>query len=246
MSKILVFTDNDRVYSRFKELVRSSADLGDHAFHYAYSPGNELFSSKFDRAEGPGPVRVKEQMDDLIGKYDLIISAHFKQFFPKRLVESVRCINIHPGFNPFNRGWYPQVFSIINGLPCGATIHEMDDRLDHGPVICQKQVPVNSWDTSSTLYERILEAEFELLSKHLDAIIAGDYRTTVMEEGNVNSIADFKGLCRLELEHCGTLKEHIDLLRALSHEPYHNAYFIDSEGNEVFISVRMTRSGHSQ
>ena len=40
----------------------------------------------------------------IIESYQLVISVHCKQIFPKRLVENVLCINLHPGYNPFNRG----------------------------------------------------------------------------------------------------------------------------------------------
>ena len=87
-------------------------------------------------------------IDYLISEYKLIISAHCKKIFPKKLVESTRCINIHPGYNPYNRGWFPQVFSILNKLPLGATIHEMDEGLDSGDIISQEKVSINSSDDS--------------------------------------------------------------------------------------------------
>jgi methionyl-tRNA formyltransferase len=78
----------------------------------------------------------------------------------------MRCINIHPGLNPYNRGWYPQVFAINNGLPHGATIHEMDDKIDHGDIIYQKSVDIKLSDTSKTLYERVLDTEIFLFKEN--------------------------------------------------------------------------------
>ncbi len=37
-----------------------------------------------------------------------------------------------------NRGWFPQAFSIIDGQKVGVTIHEIDDQLNHGPIIAQQ------------------------------------------------------------------------------------------------------------
>jgi hypothetical protein len=56
---------------------------------------------------------VSKNIDDLCRSYDVIISWHCRQIFPKELIERVRCINIHPGFNPYNRGYFPHVFSDI-------------------------------------------------------------------------------------------------------------------------------------
>ncbi|MEL6562249.1 MAG: formyltransferase family protein, partial [Bacteroidota bacterium] len=46
-------------------------------------------------------------------------------------------------------------FSLINGLPAGVTIHEIDEKLDHGNIIDQIKVEVQSTDTSYTLYQRV-------------------------------------------------------------------------------------------
>ena len=50
--------------------------------------------------------------------------------FPVDMVRNYRCINVHPGLNPYNRGWFPQTFSLVNHFPVGVTIHEMDAHLD--------------------------------------------------------------------------------------------------------------------
>lgn len=106
--------------------------------------------------------------------YDLIISLHCYQRFPSFLVQKVECINIHPGLNPYNRGWYPHVFSIVNKLPLGATIHEIDEDIDHGAIIAQHEVSLYSWDTSLTAYDRVVEAELSLIKENLIRLVWGD------------------------------------------------------------------------
>jgi methionyl-tRNA formyltransferase len=46
-------------------------------------------------------------VSDLKESYHLILSFNCKQIFPADLVSSVTCKNVHPGFNPYNRGWFP-------------------------------------------------------------------------------------------------------------------------------------------
>ncbi|HCF64432.1 MAG TPA: formyl transferase, partial [Chitinophagaceae bacterium] len=187
------------------------------------------------------PLSVKQSVDSLIQDYSLIISLHSKQIFPAALVQQVRCVNVHPGLNPHNRGWFPQVFSILNQLPCGATIHVMDEQLDHGPVIAQQAVPIESWDTSFTAYHKILDAEIQLLRLHLQSILNNSYHTFIPEEGNVNLKKDFDALCEIQLNQTGTWREHLNLLRALTHGDYQNAYFIDDAGNKVMVSVTLNK-----
>ncbi|MEH2266466.1 dTDP-4-amino-4,6-dideoxyglucose formyltransferase [Nostoc sp.] len=185
-------------------------------------------------------IDVNTDIKTLVDKFDLIISAHCKQIFPAELVTKVKCINIHPGFNPYNRGWYPHVFSIINKFPTGVTIHEMDEKVDHGSIIIQRQVEIFSFDTSDTVYKRILDAELDIFSEVIEKILYNDYHTyTLEEEGNINKKKDFQKIRQIELEKLYSGREIIDLLRALTHGDYQNAYFIDDENNKIFIRLTL-------
>jgi methionyl-tRNA formyltransferase len=171
-------------------------------------------------------------------KYDLVISIHCKQFFPPELTRNVRCVNVHPGFNPFNRGWFPQVFSIINGMKAGVTIHEIDEQLDHGPIIVQKEYEIKSWDTSGSAYTNIMKIERELLLEHYPSIRTGLYSAWHAEgEGNINYMRDFEDLKQIDLSKHGCFRDFLNHVRALTHGDYKNAYFIDEFGNRVFVRI---------
>lgn len=237
--KILVITDNTFLWGEFRKIVQSDL-FSDACFDYACS---ESSIDMFRAATGANPpkVKVKEDYPEIITKYDLVISMHCKQIFPKEMVEKVRCVNIHPGLNPYNRGWYPQVFAILNKLPHGATIHEIDAELDHGPIIAQQTVPVYDWDNSRSVYERVQRAELVLISENLRKIIDNSYAAKKPEiEGNVNLIKDFRALCELNMDEKVSMREAIDRLRALTHDPYSNAYFITESGEKIFVKVQLT------
>ncbi|MBX8576348.1 dTDP-4-amino-4,6-dideoxyglucose formyltransferase [Pseudomonas cichorii] len=194
---------------------------------------------------GACEINVKDDtvVDFIISHYDLVLSVHCKQLFPKRLVEGVRCINFHPGFNPFNRGWYPQAFSILNGLPVGATIHVMDKEIDHGHIIAQKPVTIGSGETSLEVYNNVIEAEKELMREYLPRILQGSYEAfKPLSEGNYNGIKDYNELCELNLDEVGSLRDHINLLRATSHGNFKNAYFHDELGEKYFIRVVLDKA----
>lgn len=186
---------------------------------------------------------VKKNAARLASEYDLIISYHCRQLFSSKLVNSVRCINIHPGFNPYNKGWYPGVFSIANGLPAGATIHEIDEKIDNGPIIAQKQIEILPEDTSGTVYPKIIQAEYDLLEEWFLPMLKGDYTTfTPDQDGNLNYKKDYYDLQRLNLDEKLTMAEAINRLRALTHPPYQNAFFVDEKtGDRIYVSVSLTR-----
>ncbi len=175
-------------------------------------------------------INPKKDFKHIFDNYDLVFSLHCKKIFPKVLTDSVRCINIHPGFNPFNRGVYPHVFSIVNGLPAGATIHEMDSGIDTGPIIIQQQEQVEPNDTSTTLYKRVIDAEMNILDIMLDRLLDNDYQKSypLIEDWQYNSMEDFKNLCRINPIQSGSFAEFYDLLRALSHDEYKNAHIGDT------------------
>ena len=177
---IMVFTDNEFIYNDFANTIRIKKLSNLHNFTFACSPSNDVF----DKYDDIKKIRISKSVDELINNFDLIISCHCKQIFPGKLVNSIRCINIHPGLNPHNRGWYPQVFSIINKKPFGATIHEMDEEIDHGNIILQKEIKLHSWDTSLTAYNQVISAESELLRDSIEDIIntaTGQHRCKMTE-----------------------------------------------------------------
>jgi methionyl-tRNA formyltransferase len=185
---------------------------------------------------------VNDECKNLISKYDLGFSCHCKQIFPQKLVESIRCINIHPGLNPYNRGWFPQVFSILNKKPIGATIHLMDFEVDHGLILYQQEVEVFDWDTSKSIYDRVLNIEFELFRKNFDSLIQAEYeKKEIPPEGNYNSIQDYNSLLEIDLNRTLTMREAIDYLRAMTHPPYKNSYFKGGGGRKIYVSLNIEK-----
>lgn len=262
--RVCVITDNQFIYEQFLILLRDSR-YENVEFDFFSSLGNLPRQAEEELAEtegakdragrtaterteetgcrnGLGQIDLKKVTEDFFGRYDLFLSLHCKQLFPSALVKKHRCINVHPGFNPYNRGFYPQVFSILNKYPVGVTIHEMDEQLDHGPIIVRRQIPVCDWDTSMDVYTRIQWMEVELLREYLPVLLSGEYQVFCPDrEGNVNLEKDFKELCRLDLEQTVTWKEAIDRLRAVTFQGYRNAYFYDEEGNKVFVDIHLEK-----
>ena len=238
--KVLIISDNPFLIKAFHQIISGYNGV---AVNYACTASNTALLNDTTLPVKIVPVNVKAEHPEIVEKYDLVLSLHCKQLFPAQLVSKVKCINVHPGYNPHNRGWFPQVFSILNKLPVGATIHEIDEQLDHGAIIAQKQVEMNSWDTSSDIYNRVQQTELELLKENIEAILQGKYKTIKPEEeGNVNLKKDFNELCKLDLDKEMNLGNAIDLLRALTHDKYANAYFIDPKtGAKVYVKISLER-----
>ncbi len=243
MKRVLIVSDNAELTGFFqKEVDRQELEDGA-TFDYAYSVTNHHPEPMLSLGATAIDVTDPASCQRAAAEYDLVISIHSKQIFRAELVDSVRCVNLHPGLNPHNRGWYPQVFSILNNKPVGATLHVMDAEIDHGPIVAQEAITVESTDTSLEVYTRILESEKRLLKTHLKDLVANTLEARSMDsEGNYNSIDDFRALCTLEMDSVDTLRNHIDLLRALTHGDWDNAHFTDESGDKVFVRISLHKS----
>lgn len=89
--------------------------------------------------------------------YMRLLSPSFVQAFPNKI------INIHPSLLPAFPGLDAQRQAFEAGVKVtGCTVHYVDELLDHGEVILQKEVPVLNGDTVETLSARILHHEHAL------------------------------------------------------------------------------------
>ena len=241
MKSILVIIDNTWQYDKIKVIIKEKS-RNDLSFDFWHSNVPTEIWEHPDFKNQKKVLEVKEKTDWILENFDMVVSVHCYQFFPAKLVNNIKCINIHPGYNPINRGWYPQVFAIINNLSIGATIHEMDEKLDNGPIICRRLVDKFPWDTSLSIYNRVLDTEMELLYDNFDSIFNNTY-TVIKPEigGNFFSKKDFNDLLEIDLDTKDTYRNVLNRLRALTHGIYKNAYFIDSEtGKKIYLNLLLT------
>lgn len=233
---ILVVSDNEMLTGRFRNWLSTKTGYKDVGITFTKT----IYSAAKPGAEAPFiNLKSEEEILRIIRDFDLVISLNSAQVFPEKLVTSIKCINLHPGYNPDTRGCFSEIFSLMYNTKIGATIHEMDAELDHGPVIAREAVEKTDWDTADTLYKKIIDKEFELLDKNFDAILKNTYHTMRVEEGNLYTKKDFKALLKIDPDEKKTFREFIDYLRAMTFEGYDNCYYVNEEGIRIFISVQL-------
>jgi methionyl-tRNA formyltransferase len=72
-------------------------------------------------------------------------------------------VNLHPGLLPHNAGAHPNVWPLVDASPAGTTLHQMTAVIDEGAVLAQCEVPTSPADTAATLYQRLMEASYQLV-----------------------------------------------------------------------------------
>ena len=107
----------------------------------------------------------------ILAGYLRLLSPWFVQQFPSAI------LNIHPSLLPAFPGLEAQRQALDYGVQVsGCTVHFVDEHLDHGTIILQKQVPVLPDDDEHSLADRILKQEHIAYSEAIALIASGDYR----------------------------------------------------------------------
>lgn len=89
--------------------------------------------------------------------FDRLLSPVFIRAFPERV------LNIHPALLPAFPGLHAQRQALEYGVRiAGCTVHIVDEKTDHGPIVIQAAVPVYSDDTVESVTERILAEEHRI------------------------------------------------------------------------------------
>jgi len=120
---------------------------------------------------------------------DIIIVAAYGQILPDSLLQIPKhhCINIHPSLLPKYRGPSPVAAAILNGdAVTGATIMLIERRVDSGPIISQREIPVRDEDTTESLSERLSGLGAELLIETLPLWVAGKIQPRPQEEAQAS------------------------------------------------------------
>lgn len=85
-----------------------------------------------------------------------------------------RVLNIHPSLLPAFPGRTPVADTLEHGVRVtGVTVHFVDERVDHGPIISQEAVEVDPDDTEFTLHHRLHEVEHRLYPEAVSALAQG-------------------------------------------------------------------------
>src|SRR5213596_2010879 len=96
---------------------------------------------------------------------ELVVLAGFMRVLKAPMLEAFpgKIINIHPSLLPKFPGleaWKQALAAREETTGC--TVHYLDEQIDHGEIIAQREVPILPNDTPETLHARIQIAEHEL------------------------------------------------------------------------------------
>lgn len=137
----------------------------------------------------PRSLRTPDAVAQLADwKPEVIVVAAFGQILTEEVLDLPPhgCLNVHASLLPRWRGAAPVVAAILAGDEVtGVTIMKMDPGLDTGPILAQREEPIQADDTRATLTERLSIVGAELLVETLPLYLAEDLEPRPQDDEKV-------------------------------------------------------------
>lgn len=135
------------------------------------------------------PEKIKESVQEILDlNPDLIVTCAYGQILPKEILDFPKygCINVHASLLPKLRGGAPIHRAILNDYKkTGITIMYMDEGMDNGDIISQREIEIDEVDTASTLHDKLSNLGSSLLIETLPSILNGTNKRIPQNESEV-------------------------------------------------------------
>ncbi len=113
-------------------------------------------------------------------KSEIIISYGYKHIITKDIIQNFKgnIINLHISYLPWNKGSAPNLWSFIDNTKKGVTIHFIDEGIDTGDIILQKELHFDEHsETLSTSYNTLQEEIKQMFKDNWVDIINNNFKT---------------------------------------------------------------------
>ncbi len=104
----------------------------------------------------------------IIAAYAHIIPRSIIDAFPKGV------IGVHPSLLPLYRGASPIQSALLDGISrTGVSLYRMDEKMDHGPILAQKEVTIDENDAYTSLEETLARTAGDMITEIMPLYLAG-------------------------------------------------------------------------
>lgn len=146
--------------------------------------------SEFDAAYDLEHLAQEHQLPLLnhlheIPECDIIYSVqHHELLKPAHIAKAKTiAVNLHLAPLPEYRGCNQFSFAIMDEVKeFGVTIHEIDQRIDHGAILFEQRFPIDPACWVQDLYQQSVDAAYQLFVHSLGDIVSGNYKKTSQTE----------------------------------------------------------------
>lgn len=169
---------------------------------------------------------------------DMVVLAAFGQILPKEIIElpPLGCLNVHPSLLPRYRGAAPINWALIEGEEItGVTIMMMDEGVDTGDILLQRETDIAPDEIFDELHDRLSHLGAEILLEAVKGAVDGSITRTPQD----SSLATYAPMLTKDTGYIDWNKsayEIVNLIRGLSFSP--GAYaFLGDKKLKIFHAV---------
>ena len=126
---------------------------------------------------------------------DLIVVVAYGQILPKSILDIPRygAINVHASLLPKYRGASPIAWAILKGEKrTGVTTIKMDEGMDTGDILLQKEIILGERETFESLHDRLALLGEEVLMETLERMKKGDLTPIPQDHSEATFAPPFK------------------------------------------------------
>ncbi len=163
---LAVVTQNDKPKGRGYKLLPPPVK------EYALSNGMKVY-----QPESLKDGEFQETLDIL--KPELIVVVAYGKILPEYILNYPKygCVNVHASLLPKYRGAAPIQWAVINGeKETGVTTMLMDKGLDTGDMLISNKITLDEYETSGTLFQKMMVLGAQTLSETIDKILDGSLK----------------------------------------------------------------------
>ena len=180
---------------------------------------------------------------------DLIFMLWFPTIVKKQSLKSVNIgfVNLHPSLIPHNRGMHPYYWSIVENTTAGTTIHFIDENIDEGNILFQKEIDVSITDTGESLYIKNLEETIRLFEDNYENILNSNYELKEVDnsDGSFHLAKDIKKHSEIQLNKSYKARDLINIIRARTFNNGDSSFFhFNDKKYNVRISIEEDENGN--
>ena len=125
-----------------------------------------------------------------------IISYNYRFIIKQEIINYMKSniINLHISLLPWNKVAHPNIWSFLEDTPKGITIHLIDEGIDTGPILIQKEIYIDeNTETLKSSYEKLHREIQELFKINWNDIKNKKLKLTQQDlGGNFHYAEDFK------------------------------------------------------
>lgn len=150
--------------------------------------------------------------------FDFVISFGYRYIIKKDVIQACKgaLINLHISLLPYNRGSHPNFWSFYDNTPAGVTIHLIDEGLDTGDILLQKECNFDiEIETFNSTYTKLINEIENLFKSNINRILSKNIAPVKQQgKGTYHKSSDLPGIKSWDTN----IKRYLDMSKRSDNE----------------------------